>query len=160
LVFHLDQGIKIFVSKGKIGGCKKALRDSSCTSVRQRQTFHQEHSGETGRNPKTEDLKINYHDVVYMHARMFMDRGGFLIFSRRLTQDAYAMHVHCENSERYYVMYTFAQPHISQQVGGNFRAYNVLLSVSLILALACLLVSFLNNILDHFVDIAWNGGRL
>lgn len=121
LVFHIAQGVKIFVSWGKLEDARKRYTTAAAQASDSVKRSIKSTQAKLEGTPETKNLKIHGHDAVYTHARMFVDRGGFPFGSRRVTQDAYAMHVHCEDSERYYVVYAFARPEVSEQIAKIFE---------------------------------------
>ena len=117
LVFHLEQGLKIFLSWGRLEEARKRYATAAAQASDSVQRSIGSARGKLDGTPETRNLKIQGHDAVYTHARMLFEQGGFLFGTRRVTQDAYAMHVHCEDSGRYYVLYTFARPEVSEELG-------------------------------------------
>ena len=65
---------------------------------------------------ETKTMKILGHDAAYIRARMCTERGGFPFGSRRVVQDAVAMYIHCEETERYYVVYAFSRPQATDEL--------------------------------------------
>lgn len=121
LVLHLGQGVKIFVSWGKLEDAKKRYPTAAAQASDSVKRSIKSTQAKLEGTPETKNMKIHGHDAVYTHARMFLERGGFPFGSRRVTQDAYAMHVHCEDSERYYVVYAFARPEGSEALAKMFE---------------------------------------
>jgi len=121
LVFHLEEGFKIFLSWGSLEEAKKRYPTAAAQASRSIERSVKSTRAKLDGTTETRDLKIQGHDAVYTHARMLFERGGFPFGTRRVTQDAYAMHVHCDNSERYYVMYAFARPEASEELGKIFQ---------------------------------------
>jgi hypothetical protein len=117
VVFHLEEGFRGFLSWGSLEEARKRYATAAAQA-----SASIEHSVKTTRaklngTPETKSLKIQGHDAVYTHARMFVERGGFPFGTRRVTQDAHSMHLQCDDSGRYYVVYAFARPETSEQVG-------------------------------------------
>jgi hypothetical protein len=117
LVFHTGNGFKIFLSWGGLAEARKryatAAEQASDSIKRSLKNTRAKLEG----TPETRSMKIMNHDATYTHARMFVERGGFPFGSSRVSQDAYAMHVHCDRSERYYVVYAFGRPNVSEELG-------------------------------------------
>jgi len=121
LVFHLEEGLKIFLSWGSLQEARKRYATAAGQASDSVQRSVASGRGKLDGTPETKNLKIRGHDAVYTHARMLFERGGFPFGRRLLTQDAYAMHVHCEDSGRYYVVYAFARPEVSERLGKIFE---------------------------------------
>ena len=117
IVLHLEEGFKVFLSWGSLEDARKRYATAAAQA-----SGSIEHSVKSTRaklddTPETKNLKIQGHDATYTHARMFVERGGFPFGSRRVTQDSHSMHLQCDESGRYYVVYAFARPETSEQVG-------------------------------------------
>lgn len=120
LVLHLE-GFKIFVSWG---GLDEARKRHSTVAAHASGSIERSLKGSGARldgTPETRSLNIQGHDAVYTHATMLIERGGFPFGKRRVTQDTFSMHVHCEESGRYYVVYAFARPQVSEELGKAFE---------------------------------------
>jgi hypothetical protein len=121
VVFHVEGGFKVFLSWGSLQEARKryasAAAQASASIERSVKSTHAKLEG----TPETKNFKIQGHDATYTHARMFMDRGSFPFGSGRVTQDSYSLHLQCDESGRYYVMYTFARPESSEQLGKIFE---------------------------------------
>jgi len=121
LVLHFEQGLKIFVSWGRLEDARKRYPTAAAQASDSVKRSIKSTQAKLDGTPETKNLKIHGHDAVYTHARMFTERGGFPFGSRRVVQDAYAMHVHCEDSERYYVVYAFVRPEGSETLAKIFE---------------------------------------
>jgi len=121
LVFHLEEGLKIFLSWGSLQEARKRYATAAAQASDSVRRSVASGRGKLDGTPETKNLKIHGHDAVYTHARMLFERGGFPFGRRLSTQDAYALHVHCEDSGRYYVVYGFARPDGSEQLGKTFE---------------------------------------
>jgi len=121
IVFHLEGGFRVFLSWGSLQEARKryatAEAQASASIQRSVKSTHAKLEG----TPEIKNLKIQGHDATYTHARMFMDRGGFPFGAGRVTQDSHSLHLQCDESGRYYVMYTFARPESSEQLGKIFE---------------------------------------
>jgi len=121
LVFHLEEGFKVFLSWGSLGEAKKHYATAAEQASGSLQRSIKSARGKLDGAAETRNLKFRDHDAVYTHARMLMEQGGLPFFTRRVTQDAYALHVHCHDSERYYVVYAFARPEVSDELARAFE---------------------------------------
>ncbi len=121
LVLHLEKGLKIFISWGSLEEARRRYATAAAQASDSVQRSIRSTRGKLNGTPETRNLKIQGHDAVYTRARMLFEQGSFPFGGRRVTQDAYAMHVHCENSERYYVVYAFARPEVSEELGKIFE---------------------------------------
>jgi len=117
LVFHTDDGFKIVLSWGSLAEARKryatAAEQASDSVKRSLKMSRAKLQG----TPETRKMKILNHDAAFTHVRMLIERGGFPFGTSRIVQDAFAMHLHCDESERYYVVYAFGRPDVSQELG-------------------------------------------
>jgi len=117
LVFHTAGGFKIFLSWGSLAEARKryatAAEQASDSIKRSLKGSRAKLDG----TPETRSMKIMNHDAAFTHARMFFDRGGFPFGSSRVIQDTYTIHLHCDESKRYYVIYAFGRPNVSEELG-------------------------------------------
>jgi hypothetical protein len=121
VVFHLEEGFKVFLSWGSLEEARKRYATAAAQASASIERSVKSTRAKLDGTPETRNLKIQGHDATYTHARMFVDRGGFPFGSRRVTQDSHSLHLQCDKSERYYVVYTFAGPETSEQLGKIFE---------------------------------------
>jgi hypothetical protein len=117
IVFHLEEGIKVFLSWGSLEDARKRYATAAAQASASIERSVKSTRAKLDGTPETKNLKIQGHDATYTHARMFVERGGFPFGSRRVTQDSHSLHLQCDESGRYYVVYAFARPEISEHVG-------------------------------------------
>ena len=117
VVFHLEEGIKVFLSWGNLEDARKRYSTAAAQASASIERSVKSTRAKLDGTPETKNLRIQGHDATYTHARMFVDRGGFPFGSRRVTQDSHSMHLQCDESGRYYVVYAFARPETSELVG-------------------------------------------
>jgi hypothetical protein len=117
VVLHLEEGHKVFLSWGNLEEARKRYATAAAQASASIERSVKSTRAKLDGTPETKSLKVQGHDAAYTHARMFIERGGFPFGSRRVTQDSYSMHLQCDESGRYYVVYAFARPETSEQVG-------------------------------------------
>lgn len=121
VVLHLEEGFKVFLSWGSLEEARKRYATAAAQASASIERSVKSTRAKLDGTPETKSLKIQGHDAAYTHARMFVERGGFPFGSRRVTQDSHSMHLQCDDSGRYYVVYAFARPETSEQVGKVFE---------------------------------------
>lgn len=121
VVFHLVEGFKIFLSWGSLEEARKRYATAAAQASASIERSVKSTRAKLDGTPETKSLKIQGHDAAYTHARMFVERGGFPFGTRRVTQDSHSMHLQCDDSGRYYVVYAFARPETSERVGKIFE---------------------------------------
>jgi hypothetical protein len=57
------------------------------------------------REIKRESVEVNSHSSPFNHIWIDVDRRGFLFGSTRSSHEIRSLHVHCENSSRYFMIY-------------------------------------------------------
>jgi hypothetical protein len=117
VVFHLEEGLKVFLSWGSLEDARKRYATAAAQASASIERSVKSTRAKLDGAPETRNLRIQGHDATYTRARLFVDRGGFPFGSRRVTQDSHSMHLQCDESGRYYVVYAFARPEASEQVG-------------------------------------------
>jgi hypothetical protein len=121
VVFHLEEGYKVFLSWGSLEEARKRYATAAAQASASIERSVKSTRAKLDGTPETKSLKIQSHDATYTHARMSVERGGFPFGSRRVTQDSYSLHLQCDDSGRYYVVYAFARPETSEQIGEVFE---------------------------------------
>jgi len=121
LAFHLEEGFKIFLSWGSLEEARKRYATAAAQASDSIERSIKGTRGKLEGPTESRNLKIQGHDAVYTHARMLYMQGNMLFGARRVRQDAYALHVHCEDTARYYVVYAFGRPEASEELGKAFE---------------------------------------
>jgi hypothetical protein len=121
VVFHLEEGRKVFLSWGSLEDARKRYATAAAQASDSIQRSVKSTRAKLDGPTETKSLKIQGHDAAYTHARMSIERGGFPFGSRRVVQDSHSLHLQCDDSERYYVVYAFSRPETSEQVGKIFE---------------------------------------
>jgi hypothetical protein len=121
IAFHLEDGFKVFLSWGSLQEARKRYATAAAQASASIERSVKSTRAKLDGTPETKNFKIQDHDATYTHARMFLDRGGFPFGSRRVTQDSHSLHLQCEESGRYYVVYAFGRPETSEQLGKIFE---------------------------------------
>mgnify|MGYP001032597509 CR=1 FL=1 len=120
VAFHLEGALKIFLSWGSLEEARKRYATAAAQASGSIERSLKSTRARLDGTPETRNIKIQEHDAVYTHAKMFVERGGFPFGTRRVFQEAYALYVHCENTGRYYVVYAFAKPEATEEVAKIF----------------------------------------
>jgi hypothetical protein len=120
IVFHFPDREKLYVSWGNLEVARKRFKDPQ---------DHAEHGLKTimrGRGVSEKDsqretqqsLQINSHDAVYNSVKLGeLIPGLFLSKKRIITRRAYSVHVHCDKSNRYFVIYSLVSPNAPEDFG-------------------------------------------
>ncbi len=110
IVFHFPDREKVFLSWGKLENAQKkfqtveAQAESSLKSVKKS-------SQVKNFDRVTQDmLEINSHKAAYNRVKMDEVPAGFFPGKRVIKHEALSLHVHCEQTSRYYVIYALLSP--------------------------------------------------
>jgi hypothetical protein len=106
VVFHFPDKVKIFLSWGDLEKAVKSFHtveehaDHSLNAVKK--------SGNVKKFERVsrDTLSLYSHKGVYSRVRLEEMTVGFLTGRKSIPRDAYSVHVHCQDSSRYFVIYT------------------------------------------------------
>lgn len=121
VVFHLEEGFKVFLSWGSLEEARRRYSTAAAQATASIERSVKSTRAKLEGTPEIKSEKIQGHDAVYTHARMVVERGGFPFGTRRVAQDSHSMHLQCDDSGRFYVVYAFARPETSEQLGKFFE---------------------------------------
>jgi hypothetical protein len=116
LAFHTNGGFKIFLSWGSLADAKKRYATAAEQAADSIKRSLKGSSAKLDGTPETRSMKILGHDAAYSHARMLVESRGFPFGGGRMIRDTYAMHLHCDKSARYYVVYGFGRESESEEL--------------------------------------------
>jgi hypothetical protein len=116
LVFHTSDGSKIFLSWGSLAEAKKRYATAAEQASDSIKRSLKGAPGKLEGPPETRAMKILDHDATYSHARALLEWRRFPFGSSRMIRDTYAMHLHCDKSARYYVIYAFGRDSASEEL--------------------------------------------
>jgi len=86
-----EHGIKTVSKSGAVKGCERVVKDS---------------------------IEVNSHKAAYNHIRLKETVGGGLFGgSKTVQREGYSAHLQCENSSRYFVIYTLLSANAPQDFG-------------------------------------------
>ena len=121
VVFNLEEGFKVFLSWGSLEEARRRYSTAAAQATASIERSVKSTRAKLEGTPEIKSEKIQGHDAVYTHARMVVERGGFPFGTRRVAQDSHSMHLQCDDSGRFYVVYAFARPETSEQLGKFFE---------------------------------------
>jgi hypothetical protein len=109
IVFHFPDREKLYLSWGKLEDAQKKFATSR---------EHAEHSLEIAKKSRQvkgferirqESLEVSSHKAEYNHAKM-EELSASPFRSRSTKREALSLHLHCEPSSRYFVIYALLSP--------------------------------------------------
>jgi len=89
-----EHGIKTISKSGTVKGCERVTKDS---------------------------IEVNSHKAAYNRVRLNEIVRGLFAGGKIIPREAYSVHVHCENSSRYFVIYTLLSSKAPEDFGDLMR---------------------------------------
>jgi len=120
VAFHFPDREKVFLSWGKLEDAKKRFATPE---------DHAEHSIEVTRKNrqvknferiKHDMLEVNSHRAAYNRAQMQQLSTSLLRTESTKKRETLSLHLHCEQSSRYFVMYTLLSPNAPEDFADLF----------------------------------------
>lgn len=120
VVFHFPDKEKLYLSWGALEKAKKNFRTVE---------KHAEHSVENLRKSgnvknfervKHDTLNVNKHKAIYNHVKVDQPIPGIFSSKKMTYRQGYSCHLHCENSSKYFVIYTVLSPSGPEDFGELF----------------------------------------
>ena len=117
VIFHFPDREKMFVSWGKLDVAQKKFPTVEEQAEESLKTASKSAQTKTMERVKQDSMKINSHKAVYNHVRMEETPKGFFPSKQKILRDVLSIHLHCEPTSRYFVIY--AMP--TQNAPEDFR---------------------------------------
>jgi len=120
VVFHFPDREKVFLSWGKLDDARKKF------ATVEEQAEGSLKAVSKGAQPKTmqrieqDSMKINSHKAVYNHIRVEERPKGFFPSKQKILRDVLSIHLHCEPTSRYFVIYTTPTHNAPEDFGDLF----------------------------------------
>jgi hypothetical protein len=121
IVFHFPilEGAKekVFLSWGNLEKAEKKFETAEKQAEHSLQVVKK--SGNVKKMEKLEKdtLTMNSHTAAYNHVRLDEQSAGLFPGKRTVPHDAYSIHLHCDKSSRYFVIYTMLSPKAQEDFG-------------------------------------------
>ena len=115
IVFHFPDREKVFLSWGDLEKAEKKFETAEKQAEHSLQVVKK--SGNVKKMEKLENdmLTLNSHSAAYNRVKVDEQSAGIFPGKRTVPHDAYSIHLHCEKSSRYFVIYTMLSPKASQE---------------------------------------------
>lgn len=120
VAFHFPDREKVFLSWGKLEDAQKRFATPE---------EHAEHSLDVTRKNRQvknfervdeDSLEINSHTAPYNRAKMEELSASLMRGQRTKKREALSLHLHCEQSSRYFVIYTLLSPNAPEDFADLF----------------------------------------
>jgi len=120
VVFHFPDREKLFVSWGQLDIAQKkfaTLEEQAEKSLKAASKGTQTKNME---RIKQDSIKVNSHKAVYNHVRMQEMQRGFFPSKQKMMRDVLSIHLHCEPTSRYFVLYAMPTRNAPEDFGDLF----------------------------------------
>lgn len=117
VVFHFPDREKLFVTWGAL---EKVQAKFPTVEQQAEQTLKNISKTGNVRNferVKQDSIEVGSHRAVFNHVKLDETAGGFLPGKRTLKHETYSVHLHCQDSARYFVIYTMLSPNAPPDFG-------------------------------------------
>lgn len=117
VVFHFPDREKLFVSWGRLERAEKkfptveAHAEHSITAVSKSRTVKNAEKLEQG------SIEINSHKAAYTRMRLTEMQPGFFPGKKTVTRETHSVHLHCGESSRYFVIYSYLSSNAPKEFG-------------------------------------------
>jgi hypothetical protein len=106
VVFHFPEKEKIFISWGDLARARKKFPTVEAQAEHSLKVIAARREVKNLHRTRQESLDINSHKAQYNGIQLDEVRSSFLWSAKGRTRKAYSLHVHCDDSSRYFVIYT------------------------------------------------------
>jgi hypothetical protein len=121
-VFHFPDKEKVFVSWGDLEKAKKRFPSIEEQAEHGIKTVGKSSSIKGTERIKKDIIKVNSHNAVYNHVRLNQAAPGLFGGGKPTPHDAYSVHLQCDDSSRYFVIYTLLSSHAPEDFGDLMNA--------------------------------------
>ena len=117
IVFHFPDREKVFLSWGDLEKAEKKFETAEKQAEHSLQSVKK--SGNVKKMEKLENdvLTLNSHTAAYNRVRVDEQPAGIFPGKRIIPHEAYSIHVHCDKTARYFVIYTMLSPKAPEDFG-------------------------------------------
>lgn len=120
VVFHFPDKEKVFVSWGDLETAQKRFH-----TVEEQAEHSVKNISKTGNvkgfeRVSKDTIEMNSHRAAYNRMKLNEVTGG-LFGGKMVPREGYSVHLHCENSSRYFVIYTLLSTNAPEDFGDLFK---------------------------------------
>jgi hypothetical protein len=106
VVFHFPGKEKIFVSWGELEKARKKFATVEAQAEHSLKVIAARREVKNLQRTRQEVLNVNSHKAQYVGIQLDEIKSSLLGSERGIVRKAYSLHVHCDDSSRYFVIYT------------------------------------------------------
>jgi hypothetical protein len=120
VVFHFPDREKMFVSWGKLDVAQKKFATLEEQAEKSLKAASKSTQTKTMERIKKDSIEVNSHKAIYNHVRMEETSRGFFPSKHKMLRDVLSIHLHCEPTSRYFVLYAMPTRNAPEDFGDLF----------------------------------------
>ena len=117
IVFHFPDREKVFLSWGNLEKAEKKFETAEKQAEHSLQVVKKSGNVRKMEKLETDSLVLNSHTAAYNRVRLDEQPAGLFPSKRTIPHDAYSIHLHCDKSSRYFVIYAMLTPKAPEDFG-------------------------------------------
>jgi hypothetical protein len=106
VVFHFPEKEKVFLSWGDLEKAREKFPSVDAQAEHSIKVIAARHEVKNLQRIRQDSLRINSHIAQYNSIQLDEIKPSLFWSGKGITRQAYSLHVHCDNSSRYFVIYT------------------------------------------------------
>jgi len=106
IVFHFPDKEKVFLSWGTLENAQKRFHSVEEQAEHGIKAISKSSNVKNCERVTKDSIEVNSHNAAYNHIRLNQTFGGIFGKGKIVPHDGYSLHVQCEDSSRYFVIYT------------------------------------------------------
>jgi hypothetical protein len=107
IVFHFPDREKVFLSWGQLAKAREKFQTIEAQADHAIDVIRKARNIKNFQMISQDSLDINSHEALYKSIQVEEILTGFLGGMKTIRRKAYSLHVHCDRSSRYFVVYVF-----------------------------------------------------
>ena len=117
IVFHFPDREKIFLSWGNLDKAEKKFESAEKQAEHSLQVVKKSGNVRKMEKLQSDTMTLNSHKAAYNRVRLDEQPAGLFMGKRTVPHDAFSIHLHCDKSSRYFVIYTMLSPRAPEDFG-------------------------------------------
>lgn len=117
LVFHFPDREKVFVSWGVLEDATKRFRTVEEQAEHGIKTVSKSSQVKSAERVKKDVIEVNSHKAAYNLVKLSQSSRGLLGGGKATSHDAYSVHLQCDKSSRYFVIYSILTTNAPEDFG-------------------------------------------
>ena len=117
IVFHFPDKEKVFLSWGDLEKAEKKFATAEKQAEHSLQVVKKSGNVKKMEKLSSDSLTLNSHTAAYNRVRLDEQSAGLFPGKKTVPHEAYSIHLHCDKSSRYFVVYTMLSPRAPEDFG-------------------------------------------